>query len=327
MKSGNKNAAIPTSDKGISDIRSGEGIRKMAKRTIGLMNGDRYFKDNLPIYVNRAVESFDLHEHRHDFLEISYVSEGSGVHHTSQASVSVSQGDLVLLPVGVSHVFRPLSASKSRPLVVRNCLIQTERFASLLGDLPGCGALSPLLTQPDIRYYRDRDGECGRLFQRLHHEYGASRPAREAALYMLLLELLILLHRLEEEQAADTAKPLAGMEEALRLLHADYAAPLSTAALAACAGIGERQFLRVFGKYTGMTPLAYQQTLRMQEACRLLRDTDWKLAAIAAATGYQDMSHFAALFKRIVGCAPGRYRKQSRSGLSAGDAGGADLPT
>lgn len=298
----------------------------MARRTIGFLYGEHFFKDNLPIYVNRAVETFDLREHRHDFLEISYVSEGSGIHHTSHAPVSVSQGDLVLLPVGVSHVFRPLSPSKSRPLVVRNCLIQTEKLASLLANMPGCAALTPLLTQPDIRYYRDRDGECGHLFQRLHHEYGARRPAREAALYMLLLELLIRLHRLDEEQEG-TARPPAGMEEALRLLHADYAAPLSTAALAASAGIGERQFLRVFGKYTGMTPLAYQQTLRMQEACRLLRDTDWKLAAIASATGYQDMSHFAALFKRIVGCAPGRYRKHSRSGLPTSDAGGDAQPT
>lgn len=283
----------------------------MARRSIDFLYGEHFFEDDLPIHVNRAIETFEMGEHRHDFLEISYVSEGSGVHHTGMAPTNVSQGDIVLLPVGVSHVFRPLSPSKTQALVVRNCLIQTEKQAELLRRLPGCAPLVSLLTRTDIRYYRDRDGACGRLFQRLHLEYGARRPAREAALHMLLVELLIELLRLDEEEAAAATRPPAGMEEALRLLHAEYAAPLSTAELAASAGIGERQFQRQFLKYTGMTPLAYLQTVRITEACRLLRDTDWKIAAIAAAVGYQDLPHFAALFKRIAGIAPGAYRRRS----------------
>lgn len=285
----------------------------MVNRFIGFLHGTLFFEDDLPIYVNRAVENYSSHEHRHDFLEISYVSEGSGSHHTGESAVPVAQGDIVLIPVGVSHVFRPASPVPTRPLIVRNCLIHTDKLAGQLAGWPGFAALAPFLAQPDIRYYRDRDGECGRLFHRLHLEYGARRTAREAALHMLLLELLIQLHRLGEEELPFAAAPPAGMEAALRLMHAEYAAPLSTAMLAADAGLGERQFQRLFAKYTGMTPLAYQQTLRMQEACRLLRDTDCKLAAVAAAAGYQDMSHFAALFKRIVGSAPGQYRKQARA--------------
>ncbi|WP_217596068.1 AraC family transcriptional regulator [Cohnella sp. GbtcB17] len=283
----------------------------MARRDIRILFGEKYFEDDLPISINRAVETYDLHEHRHDFLEISYVSEGSGVHHTDQPPVAVKQGDVVLIPVGVSHVFRPVSPSRSRPLVVRNCLIQTERFGELLRGIPGSAPLAALLEQPSIRYFRDADGECERLFGRMHLEHRARRSARVAALHVLLLDLLILLLRLGEERAPAAATMPVGLEEALRVLHGAYATPLSTSALAAAAGIGERQFQRLFVRYTGMTPLAYQQSLRMREACRLLRDTDWKLVAVAEAVGYQDMSHFAALFKRVVGCAPGQYRKQA----------------
>ncbi|CAI6014642.1 AraC family transcriptional regulator [Cohnella sp. JJ-181] len=287
----------------------------MARRDIRFLYGEHFFEEDLPLYINRAVENYDLHEHRHDFLEISYVSEGSGVHHTDQPPVSVSQGDLVVIPLGVSHVFRPVSPSRSRPLIVRNCLIRTERFGELLAGIPGCGELTSLLEQPEIRYYRDADGDCGRLFERLHHEYSGRRPAREAALYVLLLELLIRLHRFAaEKREPASAKLPSGMDEALRLIHAGYASPISTAALAASAGVGERQFQRLFARYTGMTPLNYLQAVRINEACRLLRDTDMKVAAVAAAVGYQDLAHFTALFKRVAGLAPGGYRRRRSTG-------------
>ncbi|OXM16849.1 AraC family transcriptional regulator [Paenibacillus herberti] len=286
----------------------------MVQRVIGSLQGSSFFEGSLPVYINRAVESFGMFEHTHDFLEISYVSEGSGVHYTEASSIQVSQGDIILIPVGVSHVFRPSSPSPSKPLVVRNCLIDTDKMAPFLQGFPGGAPLKALLSHVHIRNFRDRDGECGKLFQRLHYEYAARRPAWEAALYAVLLELLLHLHRLQEEQPGSIAPSPGALKETLQLLHSQFALSLSTSTLAAKAGLGERQFQRLFAKHTGMSPIAYLQTLRVQEACRLLRETDWKLTAISSAVGYQDPAHFTALFKRVVGCPPGRYRKLVRQG-------------
>ncbi|SDR95245.1 AraC family transcriptional regulator, L-rhamnose operon transcriptional activator RhaR [Paenibacillaceae bacterium GAS479] len=286
----------------------------MVQRVINSLQGSSFFEDGLPVYINRAVESFGMSQHNHDFLEISYVSEGSGVHYTETNSIQVSQGDVILIPVGVSHVFRPSSPSPSKPLVVRNCLIDTDKMALFLEGFPGGAPLKALLSPVHIRNFRDRNGECGKLFQRLHYEYAARRPAWEAALYTVLLELLLHLHRLQEEQPGSTAQSPGVLDEALQLLHNQFALTLSTSTLAATAGLGARQFQRLFAKHTGMSPIAYLQTLRVQEACRLLRESDWKLTAISSAVGYQDPAHFTALFKRITGCPPGRYRKLAQQG-------------
>ncbi|UUZ80253.1 AraC family ligand binding domain-containing protein [Paenibacillus sp. P26] len=96
------------------------------QRTVRSLRGDEFALGDLPIFVNRSVESYELSEHRHDFLEISYVSEGTGTHYTGKASLSTGQGDIFLIPVGVSHVFRPASTAKNRPLVVYNCIITME---------------------------------------------------------------------------------------------------------------------------------------------------------------------------------------------------------
>ena len=280
------------------------------QRPIVMLKGGEFFFHELPIYVNRAVETFDMIEHSHDFLEVSYVGEGSGTHHTGEASASVARGDIFLIPVGVSHVFRPSSVSKEKPLIVYNCIFSVEAFDRLLAAFPGGGPVRELLSATKLRRYEDRHGEFHRLFQQLHYEYAASRPGREAALYLGVLDLLLYLHRTDAEPETEDVSVPSGLDAALRYLHTRFDEPVSLARMAALAGVGERQFHRLFTKYTGMTLTEYAQTVRVNEACRLLRTTDRKVGDIAASVGYHDISYFNALFKRIAGVTPRDYRQR-----------------
>ncbi|WP_159887424.1 helix-turn-helix domain-containing protein [Paenibacillus puerhi] len=284
------------------------------KRAIGRLSGAYFFETRLPIYVNRAVESFELVEHQHDFLEISYVCEGSGTHYTSDRSFHVAQGELIVIPVGVSHVFRPSSPSRKQQLVVYNCILATDAFEAVLQAFPGGNALEAVLRHRQLLTYHDRDGECDRLFRRLHLEYASQRLGREAALYTIVLELLLLIRRMEEDrEEAVTVRPPSGMHEVLRLLQAHCEQPLEVRELAALMGVGERQFQRLFAKHTGTTPKSYVQGLRIQAAGRLLRQTDRKISDIASAVGYQDAAFFTSLFKRMTGVTPQQYRQRGQS--------------
>lgn len=281
------------------------------KRPIGLFEGEWFYRRDLPIYVNRAVESFDLAEHRHEFVEISYVSEGTGTHHYGRSSLPVARGDIFLIPVGQSHVFRPASASGAKPLIVYNCVFAEEAADRLLRSFPGGEPIARLLEHKEIRRYRDRYGEFHRLFQRLHYEYSSERAGRETALYIALLELLLFLFRGDAEPGPEEAAGASGgMEAALHALHTQFSRPVSVRALASLAGVGERQFHRLFRKHTGMSPTEYAQNVRINEACRLLKTTDRKIADIASAVGYHDLPFFNSLFKKITGVAPREYRKR-----------------
>jgi AraC-like DNA-binding protein len=50
---------------------------------------------------------------------------------------------------------------------------------------------------------------------------------------------------------------------------------------------------------------------RKTKAARILRDSDAPLNAVATKVGYTSEFAFAAAFKRVLGTAPGRYRRQS----------------
>ncbi|MDP0499902.1 MAG: AraC family transcriptional regulator [Verrucomicrobiota bacterium JB022] len=80
--------------------------------------------------------------------------------------------------------------------------------------------------------------------------------------------------------------------------------------LATLAGLSEFYFHRLFKSAMGMTPYAYQTEVRMKQARRLLRETRHSISAVALDVGYANPSHFANVFRRVVGLSPSEYRRQ-----------------
>ena len=76
--------------------------------------------------------------------------------------------------------------------------------------------------------------------------------------------------------------------------------------------LAERTFKRRFTAATGLTPIAYIQRLRIEEAKRRLERTDTAIDEISWQAGYEDPAFFRRLFKRTTGLAPGAYRKRFR---------------
>jgi transcriptional regulator GlxA family with amidase domain len=76
--------------------------------------------------------------------------------------------------------------------------------------------------------------------------------------------------------------------------------------------LAERTFKRRFVSATGLTPIAYVQRLRIEDARRRLERTDASVDEISWRVGYEDSAFFRRLFKRTTGLAPGAYRKRFR---------------
>lgn len=105
-----------------------------------------------------------------------------------------------------------------------------------------------------------------------------------------------------------------------------YAEPHPVAGMARLSGLAERSFKRRFTKVTGMAPLEYVHTLRLEEAKQILETTDLAVEAVAVDLGYEDASFFRRLFRRKVGMTPREYRRRfatiHRALRSSADGGG-----
>lgn len=75
-------------------------------------------------------------------------------------------------------------------------------------------------------------------------------------------------------------------------------------------GLTERTFKRRFAAATDLSPIAYIQRLRVEEAKRRLERTATSIDEISWQVGYEEPAFFRRLFKRTTGIAPGAYRKR-----------------
>ena len=89
-----------------------------------------------------------------------------------------------------------------------------------------------------------------------------------------------------------------------------YREPAPVAAMVRLSGLAERTFKRRFRDATGLAPLEYVHTLRIEEAKHLLETGELPIEAVAELVGYEDAGFFSRLFKKRVNLPPAQYRKR-----------------
>jgi transcriptional regulator GlxA family with amidase domain len=89
-----------------------------------------------------------------------------------------------------------------------------------------------------------------------------------------------------------------------------YRESAPVAAMVRLSGLAERSFKRRFQAATGMAPLEYVHTLRLEEAKQMLESGDTPIEAIANEVGYEDAGFFGRLFRRQVNLTPAQYRRR-----------------
>ncbi|SFD80851.1 AraC-like ligand binding domain-containing protein [Paenibacillus catalpae] len=285
------------------------------KRSTYVMTGDSYFEPGVPIYVNRAYESFDMNEHSHEFVEITYVSEGAGVHYIAGETVPVEHGTLFFIPVGQSHVFRPTTPKKDRPLIVYNCLLPAAYFSELRNSFPHASVIYDGFDEGSWFSMKDTTGEYHAMFRELYQEFSAKPPGYFVILASLVMRILtgMYRHRLQIAAPAGDRPQWLTVDEAIAYIDCNYAAELKLGELATQARLSERQFSRLFRRQTGMSFIEYVQSIRMDAACRLLISSHSSVEDIAGAVGYADLKFFYRLFKKKTGVTPRLYREAMRN--------------
>jgi transcriptional regulator GlxA family with amidase domain len=94
--------------------------------------------------------------------------------------------------------------------------------------------------------------------------------------------------------------------------HPAEAAPLVR--LASLAAMSESTLTRAFKANTGLTPLQYQQKVRLEMAASLMRDHRLTLEVIAERCGFADVRHFRRLWTTTFGQSPSQFRKVTANG-------------
>lgn len=105
--------------------------------------------------------------------------------------------------------------------------------------------------------------------------------------------------------------------KALEYIAQNYGREITVSDIADYLYISNVYLNRIFRSQLGVSVTHYIILYRMEEAQKLLKDTDDLIYNIAEKVGYHDSRHFSKTFKKIVGSSPGKFRNRERKQRNA----------
>lgn len=268
-----------------------------------------------PINLMKATAHISL-PHTHPFLELAYVEKGEIVHFFDHKRDVLRKGDYLIVDDGMHHGYY---APERSEVSILNCLFLPgfidrtltghRAFGSILSNyLVRFGNESPSLGVGK-RIFHDHDGRVGMQLMSMMEENEACARGYMEILRLRLAEIIILTMRQVDAMKDDDGTPVASI---CRYIRAHYAEHVTLAKIEDVNYMAASSVSRLFKKETGMLFSEYLQSVRIEEACRLLANSDERIIDIAEKVGYTDLKFFGELFRRRMGMTPREYRNQNR---------------
>ena len=288
-----------------------------------VLKGNTLFRKGELVYVNKSDELRQYCDimHKHDFIEIAYVIEGSGIHIVGGKEYKTSIGDLFIINYDIPHGFFPESKNKPAPIVY-NCVfmpefLDTSLFASYnFQDITSSFLFNSLFPEdfkpsPDLKLTGTEFSEIGELFSKMYSEYKFMQKGYCDIIRAYLIELIIKVFRLWEikNEKGPAPKNAELIAKAIEYMKQNLDSDIKLDALALKSFMSKTYFSRLFKETTGINFSDYIQQLRIDKACNLLKSTDMKIIDIAVDSGFNDLKFFYKVFKKITGKTPGDFRK------------------
>lgn len=286
-----------------------------------------YFPDYLKTYPNMDTSS-PLHislnrlpngfrAHRHDFLEFSYVVDGSGFETINETKHAMVPGTFTfVLPYQVHEIF----TSTGSQLKLYNCMFSMDL---LMESAAGEGLLKFIDLAGASPYAQLSGADNDRmkwLVEDMYKEYGESQPWRQTMLQLRLKEILVLFDRVRRrsgfiaEEAVHDARLKDGRKggavwPVIHYIHQHYQDDLALSDLAGRFSLSVSRISEVIKETTGQTYVQFLRDLRIRHACGLLASTEMSVAEIAMEVGYGSYKTFSRVFRESKGLAPKDYRR------------------
>lgn len=240
--------------------------------------------------------------HFHEGFAIGVIEVGAETFTYRRNTHIAAAGNIVVMNPAEIHTGQALTPNGWSYRMVYPAVSLLQRAAS---EVVGRQCDVPFFAQPVLD-----DPATARLLRRLHLALEAPTTSlleRESRLVWTFAHLVA--RHADSPVTVGAVKPEPDYVDKVRqYLHAHYADHFSLEDLARIVHVSPFHLLRVFRNAVGMPPHLYLTHVRVQRAKALLAAA-MPIAEVALQTGFVDQSHLSRHFKRIVGIAPGHYRR------------------
>ncbi|HRX42312.1 MAG TPA: AraC family transcriptional regulator [Clostridia bacterium] len=279
--------------------------------------------NGLPFFIGK-VRELNTTIHRHEFIQIIYVSKGSAGHVLNNNQFTIYKGDIFVMPPYVPHYFIPGEDTEIFEFEFEPEFLN-EKFSASYDDISfsDFAYLEPfLVTENKVRPRLNLDGAIQRTVENIFNdillEYEQREKDFELAIKALTLQLLVTVSRryeFSESESEDNGIFLRHRESLMRVIdyiNENYSRGITLDEIVRVSLLSKSYFGYLFKQMTHKTFTEYLNGVRISKAVELLRtQPDLKVIDVCFMTGFNNVNHFNRSFRAETGCTPLQARRNS----------------
>lgn len=244
--------------------------------------------------------------HHHNSYEIYYMNSGKRTILLEQKFYELIPGDVMLLRPNVLHRGTGTGAHEKLGIEFSEKFLDYYFTESMQKELLSCYKYSLIR----LNIYEQQQ------FKALYSNIYSSH--KNGGLYSAALaQMLVMLNSagIKHEAEAQPKYPSVHSKRVhsiLSYIDENYRTIKSINEIAEYAYIDKSYLCRLFKKETNLTIMDYLYNCRIQQACERLTSTNEPIASVAQICGFENTSHFIKMFKSMLDCTPGQFRREHR---------------
>lgn len=281
-----------------------------------------FFDGGVNFHVHRSDECPDYVGvlHRHEFIEIAYVISGTARHIIGNREYPVRRGDVCVINFGEAHAFHA-DEDNSEEFLAYDLMFTPDFVDStcLGGDdlsyLADSFLFYSLFTEEVAEKERfnlvpNCAPELGSVFESIYREYSEGRNGYVNLIRLYIAEIIIKLLRkmgsMEENSLTPGQRRV--VTRVMDYIRDNYSIRLSTEDIASKMFFNKNYLSKLFKAHTGLSIREFIRKIRLEQATKLLCETDKTIAEISRDCGFSDVKNFYTAFEAFAGCTPKYYR-------------------
>lgn len=242
--------------------------------------------------------------HCHNSYEIYYMNSGKRTMLLEQKFYELLPGDVLLLCPNVPHKGAATDAHEKLGIEFSKKFLDYYFTEPMQKELLSCYKYNL------IRLNRYEQQQFKALYSNIYSDH------KNGGLYSAALaQMLVMLdnagkkHELETQPQSFTTHSKR-IRSILEYIEENYRNIKSIDEIAEYTYLDKSYLCRLFKKETNMTIMDYLYNCRIQQACERLASKNEPISLVAQNCGFENTSHFIKMFKSMLDCTPGQFRKE-----------------
>lgn len=255
--------------------------------------------------------------HWHDEAEFFYCFQGETLFQVDTDYFLVRAGEAVFVDGGdihAAHAHGPNGCSFFSLVFDTNLLASAHYDAvqeKLILPLVERQATFPRHIKPEEPHEIMLLEHIDSMMKTCSEEPPGFEGAVKGRLYLMLAELAASGKRCSRTASSRSeSSKIERLKAVIEYIQQNYERQIRLSELAALIPMSEGHFSRFFKSMTRQTPMDYINSYRIRQATELLRQPERKISDIALEVGYDNISYFIRVFRKIMNCSPSDFRKR-----------------